>query len=155
MCVIPVVLSSVVYRFTQNDFNYANLLTGPPMAIPDEALIQYGDFLLDLFRQKNSGQFVQEMPPKIHHLSTSHGVSVGDITSQLQSLIAEMMQIGLDEGPEKPPLDVKVRSWCNQRVYELYIEPGKELIRTVENDGGLMKMPVYVAAINGGLKIVR
>lgn len=148
-------LNSVLYRFNQNDYNYANLLTGPPIAIPPETLIQYGNFLLDLFRQKNSRLFIQEMAPKIHHLSSSHGVSIGDISSQLQSLIVEMMQIGLDEEPEKPTLEVKVRPWCNQRVYELYIEPDKELIRTIENDGGLMKMPVYIAAVNGGLKIVR
>ena len=146
--------SNIDYHFNQSDFNYAQLLVGQPQIVSTTELERYGHYLLELFRQQNIAQLMHELAPKIHHLSTSHGIATATINSELRSLILEMMQLGLDETLEYP-LIVRARPWCNQRLFELYVEPDKELLSTKENEEGLMKMPVFVAAVNGGVKIVR
>lgn len=151
----PLARDHVEYQFQQNDFDYAQLIKGQPQPIPEDILIRYGQSLLAIFRQQDTNQFIAEIMPKLHDLSTSHGVSINEIITDLQSLISEMMQIGLDEGSNEQPLEVKTRTWCNQRIYELYIEPDRPLIQTNETEDGLLNMNVFVAMINEELKVVR
>lgn len=141
------------YKFYSEEYDFSSLLKGSSLNITKEELLAYALKLIDLFQAKDVERFFVECLPKTQDAINAFGKSETEYYSQSKELDAAAMALGLARVPKQA--EIGVRSWCNGRIYELYIKPNYSLISTNQDNDGVMELHVFVSMINGSLKIVR
>lgn len=120
-----------------------------------EALIEYALFLRDLARAANAAGIADEMAPKLRDYAASYYTTEEAMRDELTAFLSGTlfpapMDLDFDAGDIVPSLA------CLGRIWKLERKGGKPLFTTLPNDeGGVYEVPVFVALVDGALKVVR
>jgi len=140
------------YSFDNDKYNYSHLFCGNPININKDQLTNYGQKLINLFIQKDTYGFYNEYRNKANDMAIARGKTLKEVEPVVLELIEQAMRQGLIRIPEQ----INVRSWCNDRIFELYVLPDRNLITTREDSDGMdFDLPVFITLINDKLKIIR
>jgi hypothetical protein len=141
--------------FEQNQYDNANLLVGESLNLSEKDLKSYGESLIKLFAAKDVVGFVNEYKYKLPSLALDRGLTEDQLLPHLPTELQFIMGHKLVEAITNDGAEVQISSWCNGRLYELYISNDIPLITTVEGDDGVIEVPIFVSTVNGQIKIVR
>ncbi|TKC96339.1 hypothetical protein [Polyangium fumosum] len=120
-----------------------------------EPLLAYAAHLRDLFAAKDVAGIVKEFSPKLR----DYGIAYDETEARMRDEFVEFVQSRLFPGP----MDLKFEashilpvSMCEGRIWELQRKPLRPLLQTLpDKDGGQFQIPVYVARVDGALRVVR
>ena len=91
------------------------------------------------------------MKPKIDDNATSYSVDPSMVAKSLKEVFEGEMFSGMDN---VTLAEIKVESYCDGHVWEIKNKNGNPLIY-VQQEDGTMSLPIYVANVNGALRVVR
>ena len=132
----------------------ALLLEGP--VIEDrKRLLTYAEHLRGLMRERDAEALTREFTPKFDDYREAFpGTPDEDPAAGFPRFLEEEFFPG---GPMTAfEMDaVSLRAWCDGRIWELYVDPDRPFFTTHGRNGPANELPVYVARIDGSLKIVR
>ncbi|MDX1628712.1 MAG: hypothetical protein R3345_08430 [Fulvivirga sp.] len=141
------------FHFDNERFDFAETLVEPPVIAQEERLREYGEKIIALILDKNTDDLMKEMAPKIETAAMAYSVELDLMKQNLRQFFEDGLY----------SLDLKVvnseniipEPYCDGRVWELTIEGGKKPLIYAEEEDGATFMKVYVAEIDGILKVVR
>jgi len=141
------------YRFDNRDYDFSARLRAPAVGVPEAQLVDYALHLVNLFLRGDVGAFLDEYAYKTADLAVAYGRHTQEVQHEVYELVSKAMRDGLAHTPARE--DILVRSWCDGRIYELAIKPGRSLITTIAGDEGAMDVPIFVTLIEHRLRIIR
>lgn len=148
------------WRFTVQDGpDFSQLLHGPTRPVPEDALIDYGCTLVELFRTQQVTEFLKEYAPRARAQATALGRDLNQVAGQIRELAQQAIGLGLARVPTRE--QIRARPWCGGRVHELYVVSDADgegpLLVTNEDGEGAFRLPIFVAPVgqDGALKVVR
>ncbi|HRI70425.1 MAG TPA: hypothetical protein PK156_39610 [Polyangium sp.] len=118
-------------------------------------LLAYALRLRDLFAAGDVAGLVKEFAPKLRDYAAGFYVTEAAIRDEFVAFVQSTLLPG--------PMDLKFKetdilpvSMCDGRIWELSRKPMLPLLSTMpDKNGGQFQIPVYVARVNGELKVVR
>lgn len=117
-----------------------------------EPLLAYATHLRDLFAAGDVAGLVKEFGPKIQDFGTAYYTRMHDdfVAFVQNNLLPAPMDLAFKE------TDILPVSMCEGRIWELQRKPLRPLLQTMpDKDGGQFEIPVYVARVDGALRVVR
>jgi len=120
----------------------------------EQRLRDYAERLLSLVSEKQAEALAQEFKPKLNDYSTLHPDSGKNFVEEFPTFLREEFFPGRPI-TEFGRSDVGLRSWCEGRIWELFVKPDQPFLKTKGVDGTSNEIPVYVGAVDGRLKVVR
>lgn len=142
-------------KFDFSSFNFDNTFNNLPIIEDENSLRNYGIYIIDLLKQKNIEELLFEFTIKIRDNSIAHNQSPLKTIENFYQLLENRVL------PNKPFTDVsqdkiELTKYLEGRVYEIKIKDKESLIITQPDEkGSIIKLDVFVALIDGDLKIVR
>ncbi|APR88283.1 hypothetical protein A7982_13632 [Minicystis rosea] len=120
-----------------------------------DPLFDYAMHLRSLAAQSDVGGLVAELAPKMCDYAAAYYETEDSMLQQLRDFLTGRMFPGpmdVDFGRG----DILPVPWCGGRIWELRCAPSEPLLRTQpDGEGARLEIPIYVALVNGGLKVVR
>lgn len=120
-----------------------------------EPLVDYAMRLVGLFAAADVSGLVREFAPKLRDYAKGYYETEASMRDEFVNFVQNTLLPG--------PMDLKIKktdilpvSMCDGRIWELTRKPMRPLLTTMPNkDGGQFLIRVYVARVNGELKVVR
>lgn len=140
------------YTFDNERFDFSGQLVDVPEIDDVQALKAYGKQLLEWIKAKKTKALVEAMMPKIEATAQAFSVDQKIMTDNMKNVLNEsIFKLPVQQVKEE---DIQPTPYCNNRVWELKTKSGHPLIYA-EEEGGSMSMAIYVANIDGKLRVVR
>jgi hypothetical protein len=128
-------------------------LEGPTIN-SEQRLRDYAAHLRSLVAREQAEALAQEFKPKLDDYSTLHPDSGKNFVEEFPQFLREEFFPGRPiTGFDRS--DVGVRSWCEGRIWELFVKPDQPFLKTKGGDGASNEIPVFVGEVDGALKVVR
>lgn len=141
-----------IITFDNEQFDFSELLVKTPVLTDTTRMVEYAMKLKHWVQNKDIGTLIDHMEPKVRDYAAAYSVSEEVIRESLkQSFTGDMFQI---EWEEVKTEDVIPVSYCDGRLWELTTSQGHALFYSATNDGHT-SLPVYIAEVNGELRVVR
>lgn len=148
------------YQFNNEGYDFSELFLGESFYPEEQQLLEYGQYIIDLYKTKNFSQLMREEEYRIlYHTKTTNN-DAATVEKELTEILAEAMATGYVQQREGDV--IKMRPWCNHRVFEIYMErpdsTDPELLKIVEKKEGSTAaslIAVFVSVKKGEIKIVR
>lgn len=140
------------YVFDNEKFDFSRVLKESPVIQDSSRLINYALKLESWIKNKDTKALLKQMSPKINDYAASYSVP-SDIMeeSMKQSLTNDMFETNWEEVNKHEIVPV---SYCGGRVWELTTGKGHPLFYT-ENEEGSTSLHIFVAKVDGKLRVVR
>ncbi|MTI21514.1 hypothetical protein E1176_10835 [Fulvivirga sp. RKSG066] len=141
------------FKFDNEQFDYsATIKHLPPITDIDE-LKEYGVKIQALIGAKKTKKLIEEMSPKIEDTAEAFSVDASIMYENMEQVLANNIFNTQWQKVEREQI-VPV-SYNDGKIWELTLEGDKPLIYAEEADGGSAFMKIYVARIDGQLRVVR
>ena len=138
--------------FDNKQFDFSDVLLKSPILQDTVQLIDYALKLKSWVQNHDIDKLLEHMAPKVRDYAISYSVEEDIIREGLkQSFTGDMFNMEWEEVPRE---DIIPISYCEGRVWELTTSKGHPLFYS-ENEEGHTSLPVYVAEVNGELRVVR
>lgn len=120
-----------------------------------EPLLEYATRLRDLFAAGDVAGLVKEFAPKLRDYAKGYYETEAAMRDEFVNFVQNTLLPGPMELNFKET-DILPVSMCDGRIWQLSRKPMRPLLSTMPNeDGGQFQIPVYVARVDGELKVVR
>lgn len=133
--------------FETPDVDCSTLLKGDPLKVQNKELLDFGVKIAKAFDTEDINTLSELFRPKFDAYNDNLPYNM-----PFDSFI-EMMQ-GMCKKFKIARKDMVITRLCNDRVYDLHRKNGEPFIY-IEEDGGIMRMPLYVSKGDGKLCVVR
>jgi len=139
------------FTFNNDRFDFSDILTNTPVIDDEDRIINYAVEILAMIERRDTKALLEQLEPKISDYAESFSVE--------KSLMVENMKMVLNESvffmqrDKVQRGDIKPEAHCGGRVWELRAN-GHPLIYTI-NEETAQQMEIYVAEVDGVLRIVR
>jgi hypothetical protein len=140
------------FSFDNDIFDFKSTLAETPVLKDLSALREYGESFLRLMKSKNTKAVLEEMTPKIEDTAVAFSVETFFVHNSLEQMLeSSIFKLPITQLKKN---QINAVPYCGGRVWELTDADGKALIYVKQSDG-TMSMQVFVASINGKLRVVR
>jgi hypothetical protein len=152
---INLVGSPGTFSFDNDLINFSSLFLNSPEIEEEEIIEKYALYLRYIFEKKDVELIMKEFDDKLRGIAFAF---FEDFSASQNDFRAFMENIFL---PLEPNLafdefDLRLRSWCDNRIWEIAIYPNRELlVSSPDDDGYEYAIKVFVAMVDGELKVVR
>ena len=144
------------YTFEQTGIGFQSLLTEAAPFENEAMILDYALFLRELFRARDSVRLLEEFSIKMRDYALAYHEAIEDNENGFVNFLNSRFF------PARPNTDfdrehIITRPHCGSRVWEVLRKPEEELFQTMpgKEGGNHYLIPVYVAAMRKGLKVVR
>lgn len=120
----------------------------------EERLRNYAEHLRSLVVKKSAEALAREFKPKLDDYSMLHPDSGKDFTKEFPQFLREVFFPG-QPIVEFERSDIGVKSWCEGRIWEIFVKPEQPFLKTKGMDGKSNELPIFVGEVGGKLKVVR
>lgn len=139
-----------VLTFNNEKFNFGDVLMMSP-TLSEDKVLAYGKKLYNMVKDGKVDDFIGEMSAKISDFAEALGYPEDAIRNNLSSgLGASFFDTKLSSAKK---VTFSAVPYCNDRVWELLVDDHPFLYK--EEEGGYSSMKIYVAEVDGAMKIVR
>jgi len=140
------------FTFDNDRFDFSHQLMDVPEIHDEKSLKAFGKQLLEWIKAKKTKALVEAMMPKIEATALAFSVDQQIMIDNMKNVLSEsVFKLPVQQVTEA---DIDPRPYCNNRVWELKTKSRHPLIYA-EEEGGSMSMAIYVAKIDGQLRVVR
>jgi len=140
------------FEFDNERYDYSQVLVESPVIRDIERLRDYGVKLQALIAQKKNKELIDEMKPKIEATAIAFSVEPSIMYENMQQVLSDNIFTTNWQKVERQ--EIVPKSFCKGKVWELSTADNKPLIYA-EEDGGSTQMAIYVAEVDGELRVVR
>ncbi|WP_185113947.1 hypothetical protein [Fulvivirga imtechensis] len=138
--------------FDNEQFDFSEVILRSPVINDTSQLIEYALKLKSWVKNHDIEKLLEHMSPKVRDYALSYSVEEEIIRESLkQSFTGDMFNMEWEEVSREDVIPV---SYCEGRIWELTTSKGHPLFYS-ENEEGHTSLPVYVAEINGEMRVVR
>lgn len=117
-------------------------------------LRDYAERLRSLLANQRAEALAREFKPKLDDYSTLHPDSGKNFVDEFPQFLREEFFPG-SPITEFGRSDIGLNSWCEGRIWELFVKPDQPFFKTKGAGGTSNEIPVYVGEVDGALKVVR
>lgn len=141
-----------------NDFHdFSSLLIGNEIKVSDQELKTYGLKLFKMFQDQDVDNLANEFQHKMFDYAKAYFQEENSFFKGFQDFIKN----DFFKFPNDKTLitidHILIKSWCNKRIFEIGITPNEPLLTSYaeEDESMVYEIVVFVALLNGELKVVR
>lgn len=145
------------FEFENDYFDFSEILKDSPVITNIEELKSYGVELFNLSIERKFNKLVKEFEPKIIDTATAFFQNKNNIEKQFKDQLKSKFFRYPNEIIELSKDQINAIPWCDNMIFQLVVNPDSPLIWAYSNKEhtGKSKMHVFVAMVNGALKVVR
>jgi hypothetical protein len=146
---------SQTIEFDNDDLSFRELLIDGKIIDDKDKVLDYAEYLRDLLAKKDMERLFKEYEPKL--LDYKKAYEVPQFDDPADFFIEFMRGDFLPGGPitNFKRNEIGMRKWCDGRIWEVFVLPDNEFFTNTGLDGDINRVEVFVAMVNGSLKIVR
>lgn len=145
-------VKEAVFYFDNDKFDFSTVISQGPVIDQESELKAYASELLTLIKKKDVKQLLSAMKPKVRDYAISFSAPEETLVKSLEGQLSEMLS---ESKLKKPSIDdIGFVSYCGGRLWRLKIKPDLPFIYASEDDN-VISLDIYVAKVDGALKIVR
>lgn len=152
---VPAIPLQLTFEFDNEGPAFPELFREAEPIEDPEPLLAYATRLRDLFAASDVVGLVKEFAPKIRDF----GQAYYETEARMRDDFVAFVQGKLLPGPMDLAFgatDILPVSMCEGRIWELMRKPKRPLLQTMpDKDGAQFQIPVYVAKVDGALRVVR
>lgn len=143
------------FTFDNNTIDFRRLFLEGPEIDEEQLIEEYALYLKSIFEQKDLVRIEEAFYPKLravaHSFFENFNGHVDDFRGFMKNIFLPLNpNLGFDQ------FDLKLVPWCDNRVWEIGLWNQKELLVTEpDEDGYEYGIKIFVAMVNGSLKVVR
>lgn len=142
------------YVFDNDTLNFKNRLVDAPVINDKDKLLDYGVFLRNLLERQDLDKLCAEFEPKLKDYGITYPQDLPDPIKWFKDFMKN------DFFPGDPITDfnrdaIGLRSWCDGRVWELFIKPTMKFFSNRGEDGDINEIEIFVGIVENQLKIIR
>lgn len=142
-----------VFTFDNDRFDFSKVLIDSEPLDDTSALADYAMKLRGWVNQKDIQALLEQMEPKIDDYAEAYSVSADVIRQSLQeSFTSDLFNVDWQEVKREEIVPVP---YCDGRMWELTVSSDHRPLFFSETEEGSTALQVYVASINGELRVVR
>jgi hypothetical protein len=143
------------FTFDNQIHNFKSLFREAPVITNVDEVLRYGLAIRKFFEAHDTNQIQLELSPKIRDFAKAAFEEEPKMRSAMMGSINQNFFTAQLESDWEPK-DLEAVPWCDKRVYEVSIKPGRHLIKTKpDKEGTTFEMRIFVAKVNGVFRIVR
>ena len=146
------------FKFDNDLHDFSGLFLRNEKIKNTDLIKEYGLYLFDLAGNDNMEALSKEFRPKMKDYARAFFLDETSTFYQFRSFLVDEFFKFPPHKTKVLPEEVYVRSYCDDRVFEIGLLPNEPLLRRFadENQGDMeFQMSVYVAAVDKQLKVVR
>ena len=142
------------FTFDNEGLSFKNRLVDAPVIIDEKLLLDYAEKLRSILAKQDIEALWAEYKPKIDDYALAYPREFPDPLNWFINFFKNDFFPG---GPitNFKKGDIGLRSWCDGRVWELYVKPAQKFFVNQGLDGDINSVEVYVGMVDGKLKIIR
>ena len=142
------------FVFDNEGLTFKNRLIDAPVIKNEKLLLDYAEKLRDIIAKQDIDALWVEYKPKVDDYALAYPQEFPDPLSWFIDFFKN------DFFPGGPITnfkrgDIGLRSWCDGKVWELYVKPAQKFFVNQGLDGDINSVEVYVGMVDGKLKIIR
>lgn len=138
--------------FDNEQFDFTEIIKNTPVVTDTALFREYGMKLKAMVDQRDIDKLLEHMAPKVRDYAVAYSVPEETIRESLkQSFTGDMFNVAWDEVRSE---DITPVAYCDGRIWELTTLSGHPLFYAATEEGEI-SLPVYVAEVNGELRVVR
>lgn len=141
------------FEFDNERFDYSKSLTIVPVITDEAALIDYGLKIQSLIKLKKDKKLIEEMTPKIEDTAKAFSVDASIMYENMKQVLQSNIFATPWQGVSRE--EIVPVSYCDGKVWELTQKDGKPLIFYQESEDSYSSMKIFVAEVDGKLRVVR
>lgn len=140
-------------EFKNDRFDFSASIKSVPALNDEEALIDYALKIHSLIKLKKSKKLIEEMTPKIEDTAEAFSVDAEIMYENMK----QVLQANIFATPWQSVSreEIVPVSYCDGKVWELTQKDGKPLIYYQESEDSYSSMKIFVAQVDGKLRVVR
>jgi hypothetical protein len=142
------------FKFDNEEHSFRNRLLDAPIITDEKMLLTYGEKLRDILARHDIEALYNEYKPKLDDYVTAYPQEFPDPKQWFINLFKDDFFPG-GAITEFKREDIGLRSWCEGRVWEIFVKPDQWFFKNKGLDGDINRIQVFVGMVDGGLKIVR
>lgn len=133
---------------------FQNRFVQGPIIKDEKHLLDYAERLRDLLKSRAIDKLFNEFKPKFEDYNIAYHRGNLDRRPAFTEYLKEKFF------PNGPLLnfdrdDICLKSWCSGRVWEIFIKPDRPFLMTAGMGDEVYEMEIFVALVNGELKVIR
>jgi hypothetical protein len=151
----PSIPIQMAYAFDNEGPAFPELFRESEVIEDPEPLQDYAVRLRDLFAAADVAGLVREFAPKLRDYGAAYYKTEAAMRDEFVGFVQNMLLPGPMDLTFKKA-DIVPVSACGGRLWELSRAPKRPLLSTLpDKDGGQFQIPVFVARVDGALRVVR
>jgi hypothetical protein len=140
--------------FDNEGVSFRNRLIEAPVIKDKAVLLDYAEKLRDILARKDIEALYKEYKPKMDDYILAYPQEFPSPREWFDNLF------GNNFFPGEPITDFKsdnigLRSWCEGRIWEIFVNPAQPLFRTRGANGIISSIEIFIGLVEKSLKIVR
>jgi hypothetical protein len=142
------------FSFDNEELSFKNRLVDAPIIKDEKAVLDYAEKLRDIIAKQDREALWTEYKPKVDDYALAYPQEFPD---PLNWFIDFFKNDFFPGGPitNFKRGDIGLRSWCDGRVWELFVKPAQKFFLNQGLDGDINSVEVYVGMVDGKLRIIR
>ncbi|MEP2772480.1 MAG: hypothetical protein ABJH05_10040 [Fulvivirga sp.] len=141
------------YEFDNERFDYSASIQSVPVLNDEEALKDYALKIHSLIKLKKSKRLIEEMTPKLEDTAKAFSVDANIMYENMKQVLQSNIFATPWQGVSRE--EIVPVSYCDGKVWELTQKDGKPLIYYQESEDSYSSMKIFVAKVDGKLRVVR
>jgi hypothetical protein len=142
------------YVFDNETLDFKNRLVDASVINDKDKLLDYGVFLRNLLERQDLDKLCIEFEPKLKDYGVTYPQDLPDPVKWFRDFMRDDFFPG---GPitafDRDAIGLK--SWCEGKVWELFIKPTMKFFSNRGEDGDINEMEIYVGLVDNQFKIIR
>jgi hypothetical protein len=142
------------YVFDNEGLSFKNRFIDAPAIQDKDKLLDYGLLLRNLLEARNLDRLCAEFEPKLKDYGITYPQDLPDPVKWFR----DFMQTDFFPGSPITSFDrnaIGLRSWCDGKVWELYLKPSTTFFSNKGDDGDINNVEIYVGLVGDQLKVIR
>jgi len=142
------------FTFDNEGLSFKNRLVDAPVIKDEKILLDYAEKLRDIITKQDLEALWAEYKPKVDDYALAYPPEFPEPLNWFTDFFKN------DFFPGGPITnfkrgDIGLRSWCDGRVWELFVKPAQKFFVNQGLDGDINSVEVYVSMVDGKLRIIR
>ncbi|MDD5673347.1 MAG: hypothetical protein PHC61_04235 [Chitinivibrionales bacterium] len=142
------------FTFDNDGLSFRNRLLDAPVIKDEKLLLDYAEKLRDILAKQDIEALWREYKPKVDDYANAYPQEFPDSLQWFTDFFKN------DFFPGGPVTDFKkddigLRSWCDGRVWEIFVKPAQKFFLNKGLDGDINSIEIFVSLVDGKIKIVR
>jgi hypothetical protein len=143
------------FSFDNELVDFSWLFRGSPEIEEERIVEEYALYLRSIFEQKNTELIEKEFHPKLKAIAGSFFEDFDKSVEEFRGFMNDIF-LPLEPNLSFDEFDLNLTPWCKDRIWEISIFPHRELlVSSPDEDGYEYAIKVFVALVDGEMKVVR